>query len=193
MTMTDYNMRTFQTGFLTAEGLEENTIIEATVLEVTTQAFEEEGEVVTKPEVKFNACLPVVLNQTRLAAMIRAFGPHSANWIGKQVHISRGQTIYSGRQVACVVFDPVTAPRLEGGGAPAQAIEGPKAGPAGAAAEPTADVVVHPSADIGVERRKGKHTIMPPKKGGGSQVLDDLRNHQPPPDLDDDITFKNCN
>ena len=44
--------------------------------------------------------------------MIVAFGPNSDNWIGKALIISRGITTYSGKDVACVVIEPVVATRI---------------------------------------------------------------------------------
>jgi hypothetical protein len=96
--------------FISGEKLEPNVVIEATVVAVKRQEFED-GSI--KPVVAVEDGRQVVLNQTRLAALIGAYGPNSANWIGRTIQISRGSTFYAGKPVACVTITPVVAPRID--------------------------------------------------------------------------------
>ncbi len=106
MNMTDF----VNSNYIKAEDLAESVCIEAIIVSVQRREFEESGE--TKPVVHLEDGRGVVLNQTRLKAMIRAFGPNSDNWIGKPIMINRGLTVYAGKDVPAVVIEPVVSPRI---------------------------------------------------------------------------------
>ena len=186
--MSGYNMNTFYTSnYYVAEEMEEGVLIEAIVEEVGPKDFDEQGEIVSKAVVRFDTGKAAVLNQTRLRAMIAGFGPHSENWIGRKIIISKGMTHYSGRPVPCVVLEPIVRPRHEGGGGQSAQVEGPpKSGPADA-------TTAVPAAPADEPRRpRGKMTVIggSRRKTGGS-ALDDLAARRPDlrPKLDDDIPW----
>jgi hypothetical protein len=183
----DTNMNNYLTSnYVKAEDLEAGVAIEARIASVTVREFEEKDDIITKPVIRFDDGRGVVLNQTRLRAMIGGFGPNSANWLGREVIVRRGQTLYQGRSVAAVELEPIVAPRLEGGGQPAPAIEGPKPSPSGAAAEP--ERIAPPPRGA-----PGRTTIASGRKqDNGASTQGDLAARRP--DLtreieDDDIPF----
>jgi len=108
MNMTDF----VNSNYIKAEDLAANILIEAVIADVKRKEFEENGQNVVKPVVTFEDGRQVTLNQTRLAALIRAYGHNSDNWIGKTVVISRGQAQFKGKPVASVKIDPIVAPRI---------------------------------------------------------------------------------
>jgi hypothetical protein len=103
------DLNRFRTGYLRADALDPRMRTEATITEVKYVTFDDG---VSKPVVCTDLTKPIVLNQTRLEALIGAFGPDSANAIGQKVVVSRGMTKYQGHDEACIVLDPVVAPRL---------------------------------------------------------------------------------
>jgi hypothetical protein len=95
--------------FLKAEGLQPNEVIEAAIKKVTTQSYPD-GD---KPILVFDdgSCERfVVLNQTRRADLIAAYGSESDVWIGMSVRVRRGEVIFAGNPVATVVLEPIVPP-----------------------------------------------------------------------------------
>jgi hypothetical protein len=174
------NMNDYLTSnFIKAEDLEEGVIIEARISSVSDREFEEKGQATIKPIIRFEDGRGVVLNQTRLREMIKAFGPNPENWVGKTINVLRGTTLYSGRTVPAVEIDVETVPRLEAS-QPAPQLAAPETSPA---PEP---------APQGAKGR-GKITITSGKSK--SPPMDDLANRRPdlskgpPSDPDDLIPF----
>jgi hypothetical protein len=97
--------------FLNAMSLEPGVQYEATVLGTYRHTFEN-GE--TKLMVVTDYLEKgISLNQTRLQAMINAFGVNDeVNWPGKKVVIYQGDTLYLGKPVKCVVIEPIVPERI---------------------------------------------------------------------------------
>ena len=95
--------------YIKAEDIRPNFCIEATIVSVRPHDFEDGSE---KLVVYVDTGQGVVLNQTRLKALIAAHGPHPDNWLNKLIVIRRGTTVYVGREVPCVVIEPVVAERI---------------------------------------------------------------------------------
>jgi hypothetical protein len=108
MNMTDF----VNSNYIKAEDLAENVLIEAVIAEVKRKEFEENGEIVVKAVIALEDGRQVVLNQTRLKALIGTWGHNSANWIGKTVSISRGQAMHKGKLVPTVKIEPIVAPMI---------------------------------------------------------------------------------
>jgi hypothetical protein len=87
-----------------------NVRIEANIVSVRDRDFEDGT---TKP-IAYTDYLGkgVVLNATRLKAVIAAWGTNPDNLIGKTVLIYRGSTLYQGNKVPCVEVEPVVADRI---------------------------------------------------------------------------------
>jgi hypothetical protein len=107
MRMTD-----FVNGYLKAENLEPNVKLEDVITDVKTTDLDEKGEIVSKPVISLESGTQIVLNQTRLRALIQGFGPNSDNWLDKKIMISRASTTYSGRTVPAIAIEPVVAPQI---------------------------------------------------------------------------------
>jgi hypothetical protein len=136
MHMNTNNMSGYLTSnYIKGEDLDADLWIEAIICSVTERAFGEDGERDIKPLIRIEDGRGRVLNQTRLKALIAAYGPNADNWLNKQILIKRGMTHFQGKPTPCVDIQPVIPNRLEGGPATAK-IEGPKSGPSGAAAKP---------------------------------------------------------
>jgi hypothetical protein len=109
------------TDFLTsnlinAAGLDPNVKIEAKIVSVRPREFEDG---ITKAVVYTDYLgKGIVLNQTRLMALIAAFGTNADNLIGKTIIISLGETTYAGKTTGCVAIEPVVADRIATRGAP---------------------------------------------------------------------------
>ncbi len=116
MKMTDF----LTSNLLNAAALEPNVKIEATIVSVRPREFEDG----TTKAVIYTDYLGkgIVLNQTRLTALIAAFGTNADNLIGKAIIISQGDTTYSGKKVPCVAIEPVVAERIAAHGATVTAI-----------------------------------------------------------------------
>jgi hypothetical protein len=54
----------------------------------------------------------VVLNQTRLWAMITAFGENYDLWVGESIILKQGSTNFGGKMVAAIVLIPVVRDKL---------------------------------------------------------------------------------
>ena len=105
MNMTDF----INSNYLKAEDIAQNALIEATIASVKKKEFDD-GE--TKSVVALEDGRQLILNQTRLKALIGAFGPNSENWIGKSIILSRGLAPYAGKIVPAVKIEPIVAPRI---------------------------------------------------------------------------------
>jgi hypothetical protein len=116
MKMTDF----LTSNLLNAAALEPNVKIEATIVFVRSREFEDG----TTKAVIYTDYLGkgVVLNQTRLMALITAWGTNPDNLVGKTVIISQGDTTYSGKKVPCIKIEPVVADRIATHGATVTAI-----------------------------------------------------------------------
>ena len=105
--------------FITGDSLGENVRIEATIVGVREHDFD--GDV--RPTVDLDDGRRIPLNQTRLKALIGGFGPNPANWIEQTIIVSRGKTIFSGKEKACVVVEPVVPMRIAADQKPAIAAQ----------------------------------------------------------------------
>ena len=179
MDMNDF----FTSNYYNANNVPDGVLIEEVIANVVRKEFEENGVATTKAVIRLDSGKAIVLNQTRLGALVGGFGHNPNNWLGKTIIVRRGSTMYQGRPAACVEVQPVVAPRLEGGTAPAT-IEGPKSSPSGAAAEPPAEAPPPRGA-------RGRTTITSGRKKnlGGAPVHEDLEARWPDlkPDLDDGL------
>jgi hypothetical protein len=98
------NMNKFKSGFLKATDLHEGIRYERIISEVVDTEFDDES---VKAVVHFEGGeQPIVVNQTRLAVLIDAFGAFSKCWAGQVIHLQRGQTQYSGKTVPCIEIVP---------------------------------------------------------------------------------------
>jgi hypothetical protein len=122
MLATDY----LTSNYMRAEDLESNVCIEATIVSARPREFED-GETKLVIYVDYQA-KGIVLNQTRLKALISAYGANPDNWIGKTIIISRSMTMYAGKDAPCIVIEPVVADRL--GAEKRPALEGSRGGSA---------------------------------------------------------------
>lgn len=94
--------------FISGDSLEPNVRIEANIAGVREHDFGDE----VKPVVDLEDGRRIPLNQDRLKALIRGFGPNPNNWVGGTIIVSRGMTTYAGKPVPCVVVEPVVATRI---------------------------------------------------------------------------------
>lgn len=108
MKMSDF----INSNYIKGGDLEPNVLIEAVIADVKRKEFQANGETETKAVVAFEDGRQVTLNQTRLKALIGAWGQNSDNWTGKTVIISRGLAPFKGDIVPSVKLDPVVAPRI---------------------------------------------------------------------------------
>jgi hypothetical protein len=116
MNMTDY----LTSNYLKAADLKPGVLIEAKIVSVRPVDFEDGT---TKPVIYTDYMgKGIVLNQTRLKALIAAWGPNPDNLIGKTIIISQGRTMYAGEEVDAVVIKPVVADRIATHGATVAAI-----------------------------------------------------------------------
>jgi hypothetical protein len=123
--MTDY----LNSNLFKAVDIESNVRIEATIVSVRDRDFEDGT---TKPIIYTDYLgKGVVLNATRLKALIAAWGVNPDNLIGKKVVISRGMTRYQGNDVPCVEVEPVVANRIGATARPALKAVEPPAPPTG--------------------------------------------------------------
>jgi hypothetical protein len=108
-------MPTLATDYLTsnllnADGLESGVSIEATIVSARPREFEDgETKLIVYTDYLGKG---IVLNQTRLKALIAAYWPNPDNWTGKTIIIKRGTTMYAGKETGCVVIEPVVADRI---------------------------------------------------------------------------------
>ena len=79
------------------------------------RTFEERGKNVTRPIIRLEDQRGVVLNQTRLKAMIAAYGPNSNNWLDQPIRVRRGETLYAGKRVATVEVEADPSARIAAG------------------------------------------------------------------------------
>jgi hypothetical protein len=118
-TMTAY----ITSNFITGESLEENVRIEATIVDVREHNFGDDVKPDVKPTIDLDDGRRIPLNQTRLRALIGAFGPNPANLIGRKIVVSRGEATYGKKDVPCVVVTPVIPTRIAAEAKPAIAAQ----------------------------------------------------------------------
>jgi hypothetical protein len=92
-----------------AEDLDPHVRIETTIVDVRRREFDDGTKLVAYTDHQGKG---VVLNQTRLKAMITAFGPNFDNWPGKKIIICQGPTVYSGKPAQAIVVEPVVPTRI---------------------------------------------------------------------------------
>jgi hypothetical protein len=97
--------------WINADFLNGGLIIEATIVSAGPHTFEQSGDVALTIRLDYEG-KGLVLNQTRLKAMIAAFGPNTDNWVGKQIRLSQGDTVYGGQPDKCVVLEPILPNRI---------------------------------------------------------------------------------
>jgi hypothetical protein len=97
--------------FLNARSLDPKVRIEATIVAARPHKFENsETKLVIYTDYLAKG---VVLNQSRLQAMIDAFGVnYETNWVGKKVIIFQDETFYQGKPTPCVAIEPIVADRI---------------------------------------------------------------------------------
>jgi hypothetical protein len=175
--------------YYNAENIPPNTLVEVTIVNVVRREFEEGGGVTVKGVLQFDNGREVVLNKTRWESMVNAFGINPNNWVDKRIFVGRGQTMYSGKQVGCVMIDPITAPRLEGGSAAASPqIERPRLG-SGAAERPPGEPA---PAEIQPPRgARGRMSVTSGRSNATESALDELAARRPDlaPQIDDEVPF----
>ena len=84
--------------------------------------------------------------------MIAAFGPNFDGWAGKQIIISQGSTVYSGKTVPAIVVEPVVPTLIAAVRRPALEASSPKP------IQTTRGPITPGSVDI----RSGRHTRSDP-------------------------------
>ena len=95
-----------------AEDIPPNVLIETTIVSIRDREFDENGETKVKPIIYTDQGKALVLNQTRLQALIAGFGHNDDNWIGRTILISRGRATYGTKEVAAVHVEAVVAERI---------------------------------------------------------------------------------
>jgi hypothetical protein len=63
-----------------------------------------------KPDVVFETGETLSLNATNTRTLVRAYGPNSDDWIGKEVELKLGQIKYQGSLKDAVIVEPVSPP-----------------------------------------------------------------------------------
>jgi hypothetical protein len=96
--------------WLTAKHLKPETIYEATIIWAGPHTFEN-GETKLAIRIDYQPS-GIAMNQTRLTAMISAFGPNYDNRVGKTIQFWQGDTFYQGRPEKCVAIKGVVAERI---------------------------------------------------------------------------------
>ena len=157
--------------YFTAENLDPNVLIETAIVSVRPREFEDGSlKLVVYTD---HVGKGVVLNQTRLKTMIAAFGPNFDGWAGKQIIISKGSTVYSGKTVPAIVVEPVVPTRIAA--VPRSALE--------ASSPKPIQTIRGPITPGSVEIRSGRHmrsdpqpTVPPPDAGpdGPGDPSDDI-------------------
>ena len=181
----DMDMNDFITSnYYNSTNVPDGVILEEIIINVVRKEFEENGVAETKAVVRLHSGKALVLNQTRLTALVGAYGPNPNNWLGRTVLIKRGMTHYQGRPVACVDVQPIVPPRIEGESAPAS-IAGPKSSPSGAAATPSTEQA--PAAELAPPAPVRRMTVTSgrSRRGTGADVYADLAKRRP--DLKQDL------
>jgi hypothetical protein len=115
----------FTSNLLNATSIPADVRIEATVVSARPREFDDGLKLIIYTDYRGKG---VVLNQTRLGALVEAWGLNYEDWAGKQIIISQGSTTYGGKAVPCVKIEPVVAERIARQGAPVAAI-GNRRGP----------------------------------------------------------------
>jgi hypothetical protein len=156
---TDY----LNSNYYRAEELEPGVLIETTIVSTRGVEFDDGAKLAVYTD---NGGKGFVCNQTRLKALIGAFGANLDNWRDKPIVVSRGETLYAGKAVPCIVIEPVVATRI--GAEKRPVIEGPQRQPRG-------------STDI----RSGKGAWDGPKRGWDGAPEPDSAQSGP----NDDIPF----
>jgi hypothetical protein len=110
--------------YFAAEDLDPKVLIETAIVSVRPREFEDgERKLVVYTDHQGKG---VVLNQTRLKTMIAGFGPNFDGWVGKQIIISQGSTMYSGEPVPAIVVQPVVPTRIAAERRPALEASSPR-------------------------------------------------------------------
>jgi hypothetical protein len=97
------------TGYVRAKDLEVGVKLERTIIDTKRQVFPEKDGETTKIVVVCDGGEQLVLNKSRLRAMVCAYGLNRSSWIGKVVLISRSTTQFGNDVVPCVLVEPVVA------------------------------------------------------------------------------------
>jgi hypothetical protein len=63
-----------------------------------------------KPVLRFNDNSLLSINATNAKTLIRAYGPESDDWIGKEIELCIGETQFQGRPKDSILVKPVSPP-----------------------------------------------------------------------------------
>jgi hypothetical protein len=99
----------FNNNLLNAAAIPVDVRIEAAIVSVRPRDFDDGAKLVVYTDYRGKG---LVLNQTRLGALVDAWGIVFEDWVGKQIVISRGMTKYQNKDVPCIDVEPVVSERL---------------------------------------------------------------------------------
>jgi hypothetical protein len=101
----------FKSNWINAASLEAGVCYEAIIVSVGPHTFETgETELTIRLDWKGKA---IVLNKTRLEALIEAFGVNYDNWPGQKIAFWLGDTFWQGKPAKCVTIEGIVLDRLE--------------------------------------------------------------------------------
>jgi len=66
-----------------------------------------------KPDIIFETGEILTLNATNSKTLIRAYGPDSDDWVGKDIRLKLGKAPYQGETVDSVAIEPISPPITE--------------------------------------------------------------------------------
>jgi hypothetical protein len=95
--------------YFTGENIPPNIRIEFTVTSAFIEEFKgknDDGERKVVLGTDYQA-KKLIMNKTRNKTAIRAWGPNAHNWVGKPAAVFRDTTVYAGKLVPCVGFEPI--------------------------------------------------------------------------------------
>jgi hypothetical protein len=104
---TDY----FNSNWFNAKDFDNGLVVEATIVSAGPHTFAQSGDTALTIRTDYMG-KGVVLNKARNVALTTAYGPNTDNWIGKQIRLFQGDTLYQGKPEKCVVVDPILQDRI---------------------------------------------------------------------------------
>jgi hypothetical protein len=63
-----------------------------------------------KPDIVFETGEMLSLNATNTKTLVRAYGPNSEDWIGKEIELALGKVKYQGELQEAVIVKPISPP-----------------------------------------------------------------------------------
>ena len=95
------------------EDFEPRLQIEVKIVSWGDQQFEQNGEFITKPTLRFDNGKGLVLNVTNIKTLVSGFGPNPDNLIGKTITLYGKMVPFGDRDVPAVRIKPIVAvPRI---------------------------------------------------------------------------------